>query len=290
MSRRKVKACPTEAGSKQASHGAGRQEELGFPIENESAHDHRARPTADFVENRTAEDLERVSLGFGRWSRWIAVVGGLGYVPVAPGTAGSLGGVVLFVLMSRVLAEAVVVSQGRLISIHAFGIVALLLLGIRAAGRAEIDFGRRDDGRIVIDEVVGQWLALMPLLWLGSFASGSPSGSEAALSNGPPVSLLFFFEVVTGFVLFRLFDVWKPGAVRWAERRFEGGLGVMADDVMAGIHAALCLLILHALVFERFESASLPGAVEATGAAGAAVSVLGIVVPGLLAGRSGVVS
>ncbi len=68
------------------------------------------------------------------------------------------------------------------------------------------------------------------------------------------ITFPFFFEVVTGFVLFRLFDVWKPGAVRWAERRFEGGLGVMADDLVAGLYAALCLAILHLLVFERFFS------------------------------------
>jgi hypothetical protein len=50
---------------------------------------------------------------------------------------------------------------------------------------------------------------------------------------------------VTGFVLFRLFDIAKPGGVRWAERRFEGGLGVMMDDVFAGAYAAITLVSLH---------------------------------------------
>ncbi len=54
--------------------------------------------------------------------------------------------------------------------------------------------------------------------------------------------------VVTGFVLFRLFDIWKPGAVRWAERRFDGGSGVMADDLVAGVYAALALIVLELAV------------------------------------------
>ncbi|HEB89364.1 MAG TPA: phosphatidylglycerophosphatase A [Deltaproteobacteria bacterium] len=221
-----------------------------------------------------------MSLGFGRWSRWIAVAGGLGYMPVAPGTAGSVGGVLLFVLLIQGLPGRVIASQAGLIAVHALGLLALLLLGIRAAGRAEIDFGRRDDGRIVIDEVVGQWLALSPLLWSGSSFSGGPE----ALPDGQSAPLLFFSEVVTGFVLFRLFDVWKPGAVRWAERRFEGGLGVMADDVVAGIHAAICLLILQVLVFDDLQAASVAGMAGMNAAAGAMIGTLGIFAPDLPSG------
>jgi phosphatidylglycerophosphatase A len=97
---------------------------------------------------------------------------------------------------------------------------ALLAAGTWAAGEAERAFGSEDDGRIVIDEVVGQLLALAPL-----FALPAPSRTK-------------FLAVVTGFVAFRAFDIAKPGPVRWAERRFEGGLGVMADDVVAGALAA----------------------------------------------------
>jgi phosphatidylglycerophosphatase A len=96
--------------------------------------------------------------------------------------------------------------------------LALLSLGIWAADEAERVFCRKDDGRIVIDEVVGQLLTLAPLVWLDA-----PSR---------PLWL------VTGFVAFRGFDVWKPGPARWAERRFEAGAGVMLDDVVAGLFAA----------------------------------------------------
>lgn len=102
--------------------------------------------------------------------------------------------------------------------------VGLLGLGIWSADAAERVFARKDDGRIVIDEVVGQWLTLLPLVPLGR-ATAWP-------------------WVVTGFVLFRCFDIAKPGPVRWAERRFAGGMGVMMDDVVAGAFGAIVLIVL----------------------------------------------
>jgi phosphatidylglycerophosphatase A len=95
---------------------------------------------------------------------------------------------------------------------------ALLALGVWASDQSEAAFGCKDDGRIVIDEVVGQLLALAPLCWPGVPASPA--------------------AVVTGFVLFRCFDIWKPWPVRWAERALPGGVGVMMDDVVAGALAA----------------------------------------------------
>ncbi len=94
---------------------------------------------------------------------------------------------------------------------------ALLALGVWAADRAERIYGP-DDGRIVIDEVVGQLLTCAPLLFWGA-------ATPAAL--------------VTAFVTFRVLDIWKPGPVGWAERHFEGGTGVMADDVVAGAIGAV---------------------------------------------------
>ena len=204
------------------------------------------------VEGSGGVVVAPVQLGTGRWSRWIAVAGGLGYVPIAPGTAGSLGGVVLFLLA---LSAGTGISRASFLVLYALAVGLLLLVGIRAAGRAEVDFGRRDDGRIVIDEVVGQLIALLPLVLLvpwGRFVRED--------------LFQFFPGVVTGFVLFRLVDVWKPGAVRWAERRFEGGLGVMADDVVAGVYAGLCLFVLQWLVFERLFSSSAVSGVSSVAA------------------------
>lgn len=141
----------------------------------------------------------------------IATGFGVGFAPFAPGTFGAALALPIFVLFSPTVA-LLIVTWG-----------ALLALGIWAADGVERVFGRKDDGRIVVDEIVGQLLAFAPLL---------------ALPIGPRTNS---WALVTGFVAFRLFDIWKPGPVRWAERRFSGGLGVMLDDVVAGVLAAVVL-------------------------------------------------
>lgn len=138
-------------------------------------------------------------------------------MPVAPGTWGSALAIPLFALLLRLPPP-----------LYGLAVLALLGLGIWAAGAAERHWGREDDRRIVIDEVVGQLVALAPLLALRGRGLGAlPWGAL----------------VVTGFVAFRCFDIWKPGPVRWAERRFSGGAGVMADDVVAGALAALVVVM-----------------------------------------------
>jgi phosphatidylglycerophosphatase A len=127
-------------------------------------------------------------------------------------------GVALFLILSRLS-----------LPLYALTLVTLTCLGIWASDAALRFFRCPDDRRIVIDEVVGQLLALAPLVVL-------EGGSEAEPSAGSRWVL-----VVTGFVAFRVFDVWKPGPVRWAESHLEGGVGVMADDLVAGALAALLL-------------------------------------------------
>lgn len=140
---------------------------------------------------------------------------------MAPGTFGSLVGVAAFALLS---------PRGLLPLLLAAGL--LLVVGIWVAGEAERIFQRKDDGRIVIDEVVGQLLALAPLVALA-----------------PDVRPRHPAWLLTGFLLFRGLDIWKPGPARWAERSFPGGLGVMLDDVAAGVLSAAALLAI-ALAFE----------------------------------------
>ncbi len=147
----------------------------------------------------------------------LATAGGVGFAPLAPGTFGSALAVPIFVLLSPLATPLLALTW-----------LALLGLGVWAADGAEAAFGREDDGRIVIDEVVGQLLTFAPLLALPGPASGA--------------------ALVTGFVVFRVLDVWKPGPVRWAERRFRGGMGVMMDDVVAGALGAGALAVLGALL------------------------------------------
>ena len=132
----------------------------------------------------------------------LATGGGSGYSPIASGTAGSVVGVALWLALSRLSPAS-----------YALACAGVIAVGIWAAGRAEQLLGRHDDGRITIDEVAGM---LVSLAWL-------PARPEVA---------------GVGFLLFRLFDIWKPFPARQAER-LPGGLGVMADDLVASAYANL---------------------------------------------------
>ncbi|RMF68714.1 MAG: phosphatidylglycerophosphatase A [Alphaproteobacteria bacterium] len=141
----------------------------------------------------------------------LAANGGLGYAPVAPGTVGTLAGIPVFWLLSHL--------DGL-----AFTLVWVLLLAVACliSDRAGRHYNRADDGRIVIDELVGYLVtvALLPFSW------------TAAL---------------LGFVFFRLFDIAKLPPASWFDREMKNGVGVVLDDVAAGLYAALvlrfCLLL-----------------------------------------------
>ena len=160
----------------------------------------------------------------------IATCAGVGTIPLAPGTFGALVGVLLFIPLARAGAVPFVIA-----------VLVLCALGVWASDRAEEVFASKDDGRIVIDELVGQLITLTPLLaFCGPSAfSCAPAHQEGAILEGP----VFFSLVVTGFVAFRVFDIAKPGPVRWAERNISGGAGVMADDCVAGVFGAIVLAV-----------------------------------------------
>ena len=143
-----------------------------------------------------------------RIGRLIGTWFGCGYSPLAPGTAGSLAAVGIAVLLHYWL------GWGQI----EFALLSLVALApsIWASGLVARSSGKDDPGIVVVDEVVGQWVTLAGVTafnwqgWLG------------------------------GFLLFRLFDIWKPPPVRQLER-LHGGVGIVADDVMAGIYGALVM-------------------------------------------------
>jgi phosphatidylglycerophosphatase A len=141
----------------------------------------------------------------------VATGGGAGFAPIAPGTFGSLVGVGLFALIA---------GRGALVVCLVTALISGL--GIWAAGEAERIFGHRDDGRIVIDEVAGQLVALCPLALLV-----------------PPERAVAPLPLLVAFLAFRGFDIAKPGPIRWAEQSFAGGRGVVFDDLVAGAFAGL---------------------------------------------------
>jgi len=150
----------------------------------------------------------------------------VGFLPFAPGTWGSLFAIPVFVLFSCFAS-----SGGWAFGLLCGSSLALFGIGTWASGRTERVLGQKDDGRIVIDEVVGQLLALAPLSLSQNFATSLLAWDFSAIAL-----------LVTGFVAFRCFDITKPGPVGWAERRFQGGLGVMLDDALAGLMAALVVV------------------------------------------------
>jgi phosphatidylglycerophosphatase A len=128
-----------------------------------------------------------------------------GLSPKAPGTAGSI------------LATLVGVCIYTYLSMETLFLLTILLgiLGIKAINDYETKGGEHDDKSIVIDEVVGVWLALI-------------------LSSGT------LLQVLASFAFFRLFDIWKPSIIGKIDRDVKGGVGVMGDDVLAGICAGIC--------------------------------------------------
>jgi phosphatidylglycerophosphatase A len=146
----------------------------------------------------------------------LATACGVGYAPIASGTFGSMVGVALFAWLAPAGPLPVAVA-----------IVLASVGGVWAADEAERIYQKKDDGRIVIDEVAGQLIALFPLTLL----------LPADRVRTP-------WLLLVGFLVFRAFDIAKPGPVRWAERSFPGGRGVMFDDLLAGVFSAGVVVLL----------------------------------------------
>ncbi|MEO5375917.1 MAG: phosphatidylglycerophosphatase A [Alphaproteobacteria bacterium] len=139
---------------------------------------------------------------------------GAGLLPWAPGTWGSLAALPFAWGLC-------VMSDGPLPL--ALATAGVALLGWISADHHARRIGEADPGQVVVDEVAGQWLTLVAV---------------------PPDILAY----AAGFLLFRLFDIWKPWPAGWADRTLKGGLGIMVDDIVAGAYAGL---VLHGLLLWR---------------------------------------
>ncbi|HEX8136093.1 MAG TPA: phosphatidylglycerophosphatase A [Pyrinomonadaceae bacterium] len=166
-------------------------------------------------------------------SDWLALAVatcGVGYLPLAPGTWGSGVGVALYLLFNslstRLIADALARGWSPEALEHTRTSALLLLIfvlslaGVWAASRAESLIGRKDPGAVVIDEVAGQLTAFLFV----------PKGAGA-------------WVIISGFLAFRAFDIWKPYPVRRLEA-LRSGLGIMADDLLAGAYAATLVSLL----------------------------------------------
>ncbi len=137
---------------------------------------------------------------------------GVGYSPIAPGTAGTIAAIPFFLLLSLLP-----------LSVYLPCVLGIGLVACWAAGEAERIFQEQDSKRIVIDEAVGFFITM------------------TALPRSWPY-------LIGGFCLFRCFDILKPPPIRLIERKVKGGYGVVLDDVLAGIYAQISLRIIAALL------------------------------------------
>jgi len=190
----------------------------------------------------------------------IATGFGLGNLPLAPGTWGSIGGLALTLGVAAPYFRQMRVDQSNLgfwerLSIgfskmalfdyEMFLLILVALVGIFTAGRAARYLENRDPQCVVIDEMSG--IVITILLGIGI---ATPRGGADLHVLSIPISLwndlLNWKYLLLGFILFRAFDIWKPFPARRAER-LPGGWGIMADDWVAGIYAALGLWVARAL-------------------------------------------
>jgi len=134
---------------------------------------------------------------------------GVGYSPVAPGTLGTLIAIPVYYFLSNILSP-----------IYEITLVGFFFLSVWISENAERFYGKKDDQKIVIDEIIG---FLITMLWV-------------------PQTLLF---VIIGFFLFRFFDILKPFPIRHLEKGFKGGFGVVLDDVVAGVYGNIILHLIY---------------------------------------------
>lgn len=150
----------------------------------------------------------------------LATVGGAGFLPKAPGTAGSFVSLLVFVILDRFFPRALELP------LRLSAILFLTLVGVWASGRLEKVVGRHDPAEAVIDEFVGLQVSLLTL-------PATPRGAAI---------------LAVGFIAFRAFDIGKPFPVRSLQRA-PGGWGILLDDVGAGVYAMFVVWLVNRIFF-----------------------------------------
>ena len=152
----------------------------------------------------------------------IATIFGIGYLRPAPGTWGSLFALVLAILLVETFGVI-----GFL-----FALVSICVFGWWATSKYLQQIKTKDPSEVVIDELIGQWIAVLPI--------------AMAVFYFNLESLDLWPGWISSFLFFRLFDILKPSLIGWADKK-NGALGVMLDDIFAGVAAAICTVILAVL-------------------------------------------
>lgn len=152
-----------------------------------------------------------------QWQQLLAFGFGSGLSPKAPGTMGSIAALIFIPLLASM--------SGLELAIF---LLAATIVGVYVCDYTAKYLQVHDDGRIVWDEFVGQWISLAPAFLL-------------------PAKYSQILVYLIAFGLFRFFDILKPWPISYCDKHVHGGLGIMLDDVLAGIAAAACLYVLMSL-------------------------------------------
>ena len=155
---------------------------------------------------------------------------GVGYLPLAPGTWGSLLALVFYFVLHRQWFPQTDLPPSAIYTfllVQLVTVLAVTVIGTWAASRTERVLRIKDPGKVVVDEVAGQLIALLAV--------------PAGIWRGFPVTVL------SAFILFRLFDIVKPYPARKLEA-MHGGLGIMADDLVAGLYAFLGVMLIRVVL------------------------------------------
>lgn len=147
----------------------------------------------------------------------IATLGGIGKIPIAPGTWGSIFGFLVFIYISHYVDMLIVV-------------ILSIPFSIWICEKASINLIEKDHKSIVIDELVGIWVALAPALYLSTQSSRT-------------------LYVVLALIFFRLFDILKPFPISYFDKNYKNGLGIVLDDLIAGVMAIFPAMALIYLIF-----------------------------------------
>ena len=171
---------------------------------------------------RKANDCPPLPVGANALDRvvyWLGIGLGSGLPRRAPGTWGTVGGLIIAIpLLSLGFVPFLILT------------ILSCILGVWICGRTAELMQGHDDPHIVWDEWAGIWITLLPLSYMGIADDNFWQNVSQELS---------IFAIVFAFILFRFFDIVKPPPIGWADKRVAGGLGIMLDDIIAGIMAAV---------------------------------------------------
>ncbi|UNU72641.1 phosphatidylglycerophosphatase A [Moraxella nasovis] len=191
----------------------------------------------DITKSNPCPPCPPTATAFEKCVYWLGIGLGSGLPKKAPGTWGTVGGLLVALPM---------------FALGFWGFLAITIVGFLVGsyicGKTSALMNTHDDPHIVFDEWVGVWIALLPTAWLVQDIIYNPTFSPFWQYIHPSV----IFLLIIPFVLFRFFDIVKPFPIKWVDNNVSGGFGILIDDVLAGLMSVLVIILGWAFVYVSF--------------------------------------